>query len=98
MDTCGSGAIAYHVVLGVYALRATHGILMVIAFVLMSPLASVMARYLKKQLDGGRWFRYHRLLQVSAVFSWSNHIFSCQSTVPDGGACSCISHCAVYIW
>ena len=109
VDICASGAIAYQIVLGNYALRATHGILMIIAFVLMSPVATVIARYLKKQLDGGKWFRYHRLLQVrhhsELAISQFGALSPCrQSPMPtdpylvlDGGADDCIGHSAICV-
>jgi hypothetical protein len=46
--------------------RIAHGALMLLAWLLFSPVASFIARQLKQQLGGGKWFDLHRYMQVSA--------------------------------
>ena len=63
---CDVGEIPMTVAKGSSGVVA-HGAIMFVAWLFLSPVASFIARQLKQQLGGPRWFDLHRYMQVCAV-------------------------------
>ena len=64
VNSCSSGPVQAYGYIKLTYITGAHGAMMIFAWMFISPLASMAARYLKGPLPGAKWFNIHRFGQV----------------------------------